>query len=307
MNLREQEYMTTIVKCGNISKASELLCISQPSLSQFVQKVERDVGYEIFDRQHKPISLTAAGMEYIDACYRMLQLERELEKKVEDISEIKRGRIAIGVTSHRSPYLLPDILFNFQERYPGISVEVIEKLSTDELEDITLRGEADLFFTTAPLKNDGFLSEHLLDDTLSLVIPPDSIVPNMHNMTFNDIADYIRCSLKDMKFVLAPQTMKLGRLIHRLFERINFKPQIFFETYNMDTGIAMAGKGLCASFTFSILKPQKNYGPTPGYIPIVNKDFVVPLVIAFPKQHYLSKAASAFIKTSKEILRRNIY
>ncbi|MEA5036416.1 LysR family transcriptional regulator [Cloacibacillus evryensis] len=308
MSLREQEYMTTVEKCGSISKAADLLHISQPSLSQYIQKIERRTGYQIFDRSNKILSLTVAGVEYMNTCHEILRLSKELIKKIDDISEIKRGRIVIGVTSHRSPYLLPEILFNFQRKYPGVNLDIIEKLSTDELEDITLRGEVDLFFTTTPLKNKGFSIEHLSDDILSLVIPPDSYISgNMQKMTFDEIGDFICCSLCNMKFVLSPQTMKLGRLIHKLFERINFEPQVFFETYNMDTGIAMASKGLCASFTFSTLKPQKDYGEVPLYIPIMDKDFTVSLVIAFPRQRYLSRAASAFIQMSREILgQRNL-
>lgn len=301
MNLRELEYMTTVEKCGSVSKAADLLHISQPSLSQFIQKVERVIGYEIFDRYHKTLSLTVAGAEYIHTCYEILQLRKDLTKKIDDISGIRRGRIVVGVTSHRSPYLLPDILFNFQKKYPGINLDIIEKLSTDALEEAALRGEVDLFFTTEPLKNRGFMTEYLSDDVLSLVVPPDNTAPkNIKELTFDDVTDYICCSLNSMKFILSPRTMKLGRLIHKLFERINFEPQVFFETYNMDTGIVMASKGLCASFTFSTLKPQKNYENAPVYIPIADKDFTVSLVIAFPEQRYLSKAASAFIQVSKE-------
>ena len=299
MSLREQEYMTTVERYGSISKAADILHISQPSLSQFIQKVERRVGYDIFDRRHKNLSLTTVGIEYIQTCHEMLRLNKELDKKIDDISEIKRGHIVVGVSSHRSPYLLPNILCSFQRSYPAIKLEVIERLSTDELEEIALGGKVDLFFTTSPLKNDGFSSEHLADDILSLVVPPDFDVPQ--NLTVDCIGDYIRSTLSSTKFVLPPSTMKLGRLIHKLFERINFKPQIFFETYNMDTGVAMASNGLCASFTFSTLRPQKVFGIQPIYIPIPNEDFTVSFVIAFPRKHYLSKAASAFIKTSKDM------
>ena len=301
MNLRELEYMTTIEKVGSVSKAAERLHISQPSLSQFVQKVERNVGYKIFDRSSKMFSLTASGEEYIKTCHEILQLHKELEKRVEEISETKRGRVVIGVSSHRSPYLLPNILPPFLQRYPGINVEVIERLSTDELEELALRGEIDLFFTTAPLKNNGFSTEFLSDDIVSLVLPPGSAIRQAtEEFTFDSLVEYIRTELCDMKFVLSPQTMKLGRLIDKFFKRINFEPLVFFETYNMDTGVNLARKGLCASFTFSTLIPLKSYDPFPVFIPIKSKDFTVTFALAFPKQHYLSKAAQAFIGQAKE-------
>lgn len=292
--------MVTVAKLGNVSKAADYLHISQPSLSQFIQKVENECGYPIFIRQSRTLKLSDIGKLYIRTCVEMLQLEKDLRNKMDDLSNLKTGELTIGITSHRSPYMLPDILDRFRSDYPGIKLSIIEKLSTDELEEITLQGETDLFISTTPLKNNNLKYVSICKEELHLVVPRYCISSenNYDHLSIEEVITFLR-NHQDFKYVLPTSSMKMHRLIRKLFSKAEITPNIYFETSNMDTGIAMAARGLCSTFTFRTLNScirEKR----PVYIPINAEEFSTFLAVGYTAARYLCNAANAFISTMQK-------
>ena len=82
MNEKHIQYILTIVKEGSITAASKKLYVSQPSLSQTVKLIERDLGAEIFDRRTVPISHTSAGKKYVEAARQMEDIKRCLHEEI---------------------------------------------------------------------------------------------------------------------------------------------------------------------------------------------------------------------------------
>lgn len=64
MNYSKLDYFITIAETGNLTKAAEILYVSQPSLSQYLKRLENSLGAELFDRNSSPLRLTYAGEKY---------------------------------------------------------------------------------------------------------------------------------------------------------------------------------------------------------------------------------------------------
>ena len=90
MTERHIEYVLTIVREGSITAASRKLYVSQPSLSQTIKLVERNLGAEIFNRRTEPISITPAGEMYIEAARKVLAIEEALRQ---EIGRMNRGAV----------------------------------------------------------------------------------------------------------------------------------------------------------------------------------------------------------------------
>ena len=82
MTERHIEYVLTIVREGSITAASRKLYVSQPSLSQTIKLIERNLGAEIFNRRTEPISITPAGEMYIEAARKVLAIEEALRQEI---------------------------------------------------------------------------------------------------------------------------------------------------------------------------------------------------------------------------------
>ena len=86
MNLKQFRYVLTLADEGSFSRAAETLNIKQPSLSQYIKKIEKEVGMELFDRSGGDVRLTDAGRAYIDIGRKMLDLEHQLEGRFSDLA-----------------------------------------------------------------------------------------------------------------------------------------------------------------------------------------------------------------------------
>ncbi len=306
MDFRELQYILTVAKTKNITKASELLRISQPSLSQFVHKVERDLGCELFYRGYRSLILTPAGEEYVHTARLILLQREELEQKLNDLSKMERGKLVVGITSQRGGHMLPKVISEFKKNYPGIELKISEKLTSDDLEKMALEGECDVFISNLPLAHEEITYRVLTDDILYLVLPPTYRLPyKISQFTFERVLELLH-SLRDEDFILPPPIMKLGRLVASLFDILGDKPKVMFETHNIDTAQYMVLNGIGVTFTLRSVSLEQQVKKRPLYIPIDDSRFRTSLVAGFSNRDYVSKIATCFVDDMCRILQANL-
>lgn len=159
-NFKQFKYVLTLADEHSFSSAADILNITQPSLSQYVKKIEREIGAELFDCMNGDVRLTDAGRAYIEIGRKMLDLEHQMEEKLSDIASYRSGTISIGISAHRSVALMPSVVKKFKKLYPGITLQIVEK-KRHELIEATEHGEFDLVITTLSVDDTLFDSELL--------------------------------------------------------------------------------------------------------------------------------------------------
>jgi len=107
-------------------REAEKLYISQPSLSQYLKRLENSLGVELFDRGALPLRLSFAGERYYEYVLQMMKLEENMRRELQDIKNQESGVLRLGVALWRGACLLPDVFPYFHEHYPGIRVELTE-------------------------------------------------------------------------------------------------------------------------------------------------------------------------------------
>lgn len=169
-SLKSYEYVIAIAKHGGISQAAEALHMAQPALSRYLKKIETDLGVELFDRSTLPISLTQAGSRYIETGMRIISLERELEKQVQEIRRDKESVVRVGISPTRSPYMMPSIVSSYRHINPASRVVIQEKQS-DELIRLLEHGELDLMISWLDEKTEMFSFVELFEEEILLAVP----------------------------------------------------------------------------------------------------------------------------------------
>ena len=170
MDFRKLQYMLKVAEEKSFSKAAQKLYIAQPSLSQYIQKLEQQLGVQLFDRSTNPLRLTYAGELYAETAKNILNLKDQLTNQMEDISNFKKGRLTIGLSAFRSTYVIPKILPLFHERFPGIDIVLMEGNSV-KLEDLAIKGITDISIMTLPIKENFFSYEPIFIEKILLAIP----------------------------------------------------------------------------------------------------------------------------------------
>lgn len=170
MNHKQFNYVLTLAREGSFSKAADVLNISQPSLSQYIKKIEQQVGLELFDRANGEVRLTDAGRVYIEAGRKILDVEHQLEVQLSDLATHKTGSLVIGTAPYRASGMMPVVAKRFQQVYPGIHL-IIREGTTAELAEAVERGECDLCLTMLPLDGRIFSYEKVAEEELILAVP----------------------------------------------------------------------------------------------------------------------------------------
>ena len=170
MNLKQFKYVLVLSQEGSFSAAAEVLNISQPSLSQYVKKIENEIGMPLFDRTGGLVRLTDAGEAYIDAGRRILDIERQMQGRFNDIRENKTGTIRIGTSPFRSASAMPRIAKTFKEKNPGVCLEIHENDTASLMEGLA-HGEFDVCLTMLPVDENLFEYEKIFDEEIVLAVP----------------------------------------------------------------------------------------------------------------------------------------
>ncbi len=115
-------YAYQVYKNESFTKAAEALYISQPSLSAAISRLEKKLGFIIFDRSSIPLSLTAEGRIYMESIEEILECEKNMRKRIRALSDIDHGSIIVGGSSYASYLIMSEICGEFYKKKPKVTV-----------------------------------------------------------------------------------------------------------------------------------------------------------------------------------------
>lgn len=170
MNAKQFKYVLVLAHEGSFSKAADALNITQPSLSQYIKKIEKEIGQPLFDRTNEDVRITDVGRVYIEAARKILDIEHQMENSFTDLSSFKTGSLIIGAAPYRAASMMPVIASSFQKRHPGMHL-IIREGTTAELVEGMEHGEYDLALTLLPIDKRIFSYEKVVEEELILAVP----------------------------------------------------------------------------------------------------------------------------------------
>ncbi len=146
------QYVLALEKTGNFSEAAALCFVTQSTLSTMIKRYEDQIGFQIFNRKTKPISLTPEGQALI---HQLKVIRHEYDNLTEIIKATKGevgGTFYIGIIPTIAPFLLPRFLNKLIQTYPNIEF-VVHEITTEEIvKKIKIR-ELDVGIVSIPLKD----------------------------------------------------------------------------------------------------------------------------------------------------------
>lgn len=146
-------YKLFYVVCSNssFSKAAEILGVTQPSISYSIKKLEDSLGIKLFERGNI-LTLTSEAEQLLPYVEEALNSLRNGERKINDLINLKKGQITIGIPSHIGVFLLTDIMKKFNNEYPNIKIKVTCK-PTKELFRLLYLNDLDIIIDCSPLED----------------------------------------------------------------------------------------------------------------------------------------------------------
>jgi len=139
-------YMDEVARQRSIRKAASLLNVSSTSVNRKIINVERQLGVRLFERSPEGVELTGAGKILLEHARKTLFDYEQVRSVLEDIRDLRTGFLSVHTLDSVTFSVLPRVLEEFMERYPGISIAVATE-RPDEIVDSVARGEADVGIT----------------------------------------------------------------------------------------------------------------------------------------------------------------
>ncbi|WP_406864480.1 LysR substrate-binding domain-containing protein [Streptomyces sp. HUAS MG47] len=150
MQLQQLQYFVAVAETRHFTRAAERVHVSQPSLSQQIKALEKELGAELFSRARGNIALTDAGEALLPLARRILADTDTARHEVQELVQLRRGRVRLGATPSLCTGLLPEVLRAFHDRHPGIRLLIEEGGSHDLVRQLA-RGALDLALVVLPL------------------------------------------------------------------------------------------------------------------------------------------------------------
>ncbi|MGW7072304.1 transcriptional regulator CynR [Streptomyces sp. NPDC054855] len=168
VELRHLRYLLAVVEHGSFTRAAETLHVSQPTLSQQIRALERAVGLPLLDRAGRTVRPTDAGQVYVDHARRALRELAAADRAVQDVRDLSRGQLRLGVTPTFTAYLVGPLMAALHARYPGLGLTVREG-TQERIGEALIADELDagIGFTGDPVP--GVEADPLFIETLGVV------------------------------------------------------------------------------------------------------------------------------------------
>ena len=191
MTDRQLECIAAIAHHQSMTGAAKQLYVSQSSLSQMLTKTEKELGVQLFRRTGTSMIPTYAGDQYLKAAEEISKIKQNLTYHLKNLNQSNQGRITVGISQKRSSLFMPVVLSSYMKKFPDVEIVFLEE-DRLLLEDMAIRGDADVVFVTHPLlKQD--LSGVCSSDTALQPSPERSTAAGARSR-FADIRRYAICS-----------------------------------------------------------------------------------------------------------------
>ncbi|KUL55542.1 LysR family transcriptional regulator [Streptomyces sp. NRRL F-4489] len=174
MDVRQLEYFLAVVDRGGFNRAAAALYVSQPSLSQAVRALERDLGTELFHRIGRRVVLTEAGRALIDPARQAVRSLETARASVASVRELRSGRLDVAAMPSQAVEPLTTLMRSYTERYPGVAVAVRAAFTARGVIDAVRTGAVELgLLASAGAVPDEEVRSHVLgEQRFVLVVPP---------------------------------------------------------------------------------------------------------------------------------------
>jgi LysR family hydrogen peroxide-inducible transcriptional activator len=287
MEMHQLRYVVAVARTRNFSRAAEQCHVSQPSLSQQIQKLEDELGEQLFDRMKREAKLTSQGEAFLHRAVRILEEVDLAKREATDAQKILCGTVKVGVLPTIAPYLLPNIVATFTKKFPGVEI-VVQEDTTSRLLTLALTCEIDFALASRPIHDERLEVRELFSEELLIALPPGHPLTRKRTVSAND--------LKGERLIVMKEGHCLGDQVLGFCDRHDLHHHISFRSAQLETIQSLVRAGLGISL-IPAMAAQRDRNQVPEYRSLPSSKPSRQIVAVWPKQRPPGRAASEFLKT----------
>ena len=290
---RRLQVFHAVAKHLSFTKAAEALFMTQPAVTFQIKQLEEHFNTRLFERGHGQISLTEAGRVVFDYAERILGLSNELDARLKDMTGQVTGPLLIGASMTIAEYLLPQVLGEFNARYPGVVPRLLVA-NSETVQNQVAEHTLDIGFIESDSLLPSLVTEILCEDELLVVCAPSHPLAKLKSIAPSLLAQHAYISREPgsgTREVSDHYLQKIGILPDSL------QPVMELGSPEALKGLIATGRGFAIMSRATVIK-ETQLGLLVG-VPLAPR-LVRNLALVYSKQKFYSKLVSNFVEFAKE-------
>lgn len=300
MNIQDLNYILCIAKHKNLTKAAQELYISQPTLSKYLQKLEKELNGKLFGRSGNCYTPTYLGRRYMNYAQKMLELNHDWEKELSDITACHEGELNIAFPHMRSSCMIHKIVPEFHQKYPEVQINFYEESSSIQ-ETLLLNDKLDFAVFSEVKPHPGLTYEMLMREEILLMLSP-----NHPMIRYGEEKSGFRYPWMNLKlmgnepFILHFPEQTTGKITLELFNQYEIHLPVPFHTRNTQACALLSQEGLGACLIPETYVKSIKFEREPACFSVGEHGTYSTLFIAYRKGAYLPSYARDFIRIAQK-------
>ena len=187
MDIKQLKAFRAVATTGSFSTAAQMVELSQPSISRLVGQLETELGVELIDRYHRPLSLTEAGEFFL---HRIIGILDELDTSVLLTKRVAHpsNTLTIGFVPSLLYGMLPEIIARFEQDKPTIETH-LQDISTYQQIDALKKGQIDVGMGRFATQDEAILQVLLRHERYVVALPHSHLLANRSALSLQELAD----------------------------------------------------------------------------------------------------------------------
>lgn len=289
MELRVLKYFLTVADEGNITRAADILHVTQPTLSRQLIELEDELGTALLIRGKRSVTLTDEGFLFKQQAEMIVELSDKLEHTFIDKKDVVCGTIRIGASEALGCRALALYMKEFREKYPNVQFDLYNGMA-DNIKEMLERGLLDLGLVLEPVDTAKFEYVRLPQkETWGLLLRKDHELAEKETLTVEEIRQY--------PLIMPGRENAKNEVLHWLqCEESHLNIPVYYNLLSNAALLVEAGMGcaVCLDGALSI-----HADPDLCFRQIL-PEHTTRSVILWKKNHLFSQAASLFVQTIQE-------
>ena len=291
---RQLRYAVAVADFGGVQAASQKISISQPALTNAIQKVEQEYGLKIFLRDlPNKLKLTSVGRRFIANAKRLIENAEEFEDTARNLNKNLSGTIQLGCFTPTAAFIIPTILHAMKDRDLDISLQVHEA-DLDELNTMLTQGSIDIALTYNMFPNPSIDFETLIEERPYVLVSKNDPLAIREAISLKELVD------KEMVSLSLPIT---EQFFLSCFSQLKLRPKVRHQTKSYELARSLVGAG--EGYAIMIMRPvtERAYdGNGLAYIPILDDVPTAQYGLASTNRAIPTKLVEIFSEVCRETL-----
>lgn len=232
MEITQLKYFYALAQNQHVTRTAEQLNIAQPSLTQSIRRLEKELNVKLFKTNGRNIVLTECGKYLQRKIEPLLKTLNEIPEEIQTLTGDRKKMLKINVLAAST--LITDTIIRYQKEHPEVRFQIVQNVETEDA-DITIFTRE--FFQQPLVSKDSF---YIFSEEIFLAVPKTSEYAQRETITLNEMAG--------KSFISLAGTKGLRSICDRFCLHAGFKPNVVFESDNASAVKNLIGASIGVGF-----------------------------------------------------------